>query len=86
MFKERREVIIIYIFLPCCIREAWDWFLYYRRGKVKIKVYKYGNTYRAWSSSGKVTVWNCYGSTPEQARKMAEFRMKQALEEIDFKK
>jgi hypothetical protein len=34
------------------------------------------------ASSGKVAVWNCYWSTPEQAREMAEFRMKQALEEI----
>lgn len=64
------------------INVAWDWFWYYRRGKVKYRVWNFGGTYQACASNGKMAVWNCYGSTPEKAKEMAEFRLKQAIAEF----
>lgn len=58
----------------------WDWFWYYRRGKVKYRIYDFGDTYMASASNAKRTVWNCYGSTPEAAKEMALWRLNQELE------
>ncbi|MEH7503303.1 hypothetical protein V7152_15040 [Neobacillus drentensis] len=59
----------------------WDWFWFYRRGKIRYRVWDLGFECRASASNGKFTVWNCYGSTPDQAIEVAKFRMKKALEE-----
>ena len=57
----------------------WDWFWYFRSGKVRYRVWDYGDSYNAMASNGQMTVYNCYGSTPEQAKEMAKFRLKEAL-------
>jgi hypothetical protein len=66
----------------CVMREFWDWFWYYRRGKIKYHVWGYDNSYTASANNGIVAVWNCEGSTPEAAKEMAAFRLKIALKEI----
>jgi hypothetical protein len=48
---------------------------------VAFHVLDYGNTYHAIASNGKITVWNCYGSTREAAKEMAAFKLKLALKE-----
>lgn len=55
----------------------WDWFWYYRKGKIKYNVYDFGDTYMATASNGKITVLNCYGSTEKSAKEMALFKLKQ---------
>jgi len=60
---------------------CWDWFWYFRRGKVKYQVLDLGDTYVANASDGKIAVWNCYGSTPETAKEMAQFHLRKAYEE-----
>jgi hypothetical protein len=62
------------------IRDIWDCFWYYRHGKVRFHVFDLGDSYNAFASNGNVAVWNCYGSTPEQAKEMAMYRLKQAME------
>ncbi|MEH7086698.1 hypothetical protein V7139_28815 [Neobacillus drentensis] len=59
----------------------WDWFWYHRRGKIKYRVWGFGIEFRAYASNGNLTIWNCYGSTPEAAKEMALFRFKLALSE-----
>jgi hypothetical protein len=61
--------------MPWWITEAWNWFCYYRRGKVKFYVWNYGDTYIASANNGKLSVWNCYGSTEETAKEMALYRL-----------
>ena len=56
----------------------WDWFRYFRRGKVKYKILDLGDTYKASASDGNIAVWNCFGSTPEAAKEMAEFQLRRA--------
>jgi hypothetical protein len=63
------------------IVDIWDWFWYYRRGKVRYHVFDFGNTYNVFASNGKLSVSNCYGSTPEAAKEMALYRLKEALAE-----
>jgi hypothetical protein len=69
------------IILPSWINEAWNWFWYYRRGKVRYHVWNSGDTFNASAHNGKVSVFNCYGSTPEAAKEMALYRLKEALAE-----
>ncbi|MBO0962397.1 hypothetical protein J1P26_22095 [Neobacillus sp. MM2021_6] len=71
----------IWLLLPWWVRESWYWLYYYRRGKIKYVVWDLGGRYKAAASNGRSTVINCYGSTPEQAREMATFRLKKATEE-----
>ncbi|MCM3585012.1 hypothetical protein M3182_04530 [Mesobacillus maritimus] len=54
----------------------WDWFWYFRRGKVKYRVFDLGGTFNATASNGKVAVWNCYGSSPEAAKAMAQYQLR----------
>lgn len=61
----------------------WDWFWYFRCGKVKYRVLYLGDTYKASASDGKIAVWNCYGSTPEAAKEMANFQLRRAYEESE---
>jgi hypothetical protein len=67
------------------IRVFLDWFWYYRRGKIKYRVFNIGDSYCASAHSRKISVWNCYGSTSEQALEVANYRMRVALEEINTK-
>lgn len=69
------------IILPWWIKNAWDWFWYYRRGKIRFYVWDLGDTYNVSASNGKMIVYNCYGSTPESAKEMALYRLKKALNE-----
>ncbi|MBY0099445.1 hypothetical protein [Mesobacillus maritimus] len=62
----------------------WDWFWYFRRGKVKYRVLDLGDSYEANASDGNIAVWNCYGSTPEAAKEMAEFQLRRAYEESEI--
>jgi hypothetical protein len=39
--------------------------------------------YQAWATDGKLTVYNCYGSTKEAAKEMALFRFHQVQDEKD---
>ncbi|MCM3671069.1 hypothetical protein M3181_19090 [Mesobacillus maritimus] len=61
----------------------WGWFWYFRRGKVRYRVFYFGDTYMACASNGKVSVWSCYGNTPEAAKEMAQFQLRRAYEEND---
>lgn len=65
--------------LPWWMNEAWDWFWYYRRGKVKFNVWDYGDTYNASAHTRKISVWNCYGGTPDAAKEMALYRLNRAI-------
>ncbi|CAH2714784.1 hypothetical protein BACCIP111895_01960 [Neobacillus rhizosphaerae] len=58
----------------------WDWFWYFRRGKIRYHVFDFGDTYNAMASDGKVAVFHCYGSTPEAAKEMAFYRMRRVYE------
>lgn len=60
----------------------WNWVRYYRKGKVIYDVFDYGNTFMAMASDGTVTVVNCYGSTKDDAKKMADWRLQKAKERI----
>jgi hypothetical protein len=68
------------------IVDLCDWLWYYRRGKIKYRVFSVGNSYNAFASNGNLTVWNCYGSTPEQAKEMARFKMKELSNRTDIEK
>jgi hypothetical protein len=65
--------------LPLWMSEFWDWFWYYRRGRIKYRVWDEGDSYSASASNGNLTVWNCYGSTSKQAKEMALFKLKAGL-------
>lgn len=67
--------------MPWWLSSFWDWFWYFRLGKIKYRVTYLGDTYRASASNGKTTIWNCYGSTPEKAKEMAHFHLKKVLSE-----
>ncbi len=54
----------------------WDWFWYYRRGKIKFTVYDFGDYYNVSASNGRLIVYNAYGSTIEEAKKMALWRLR----------
>lgn len=69
------------IIIPWWLNEFWDWFWYFRRGKVRYRVWNNGETYRASASNGRLTIWNCYGGTQEQALEIAKYRMKKATSE-----
>jgi hypothetical protein len=71
--------------LTSWLNDLWDWFWYYRRGKIKYKVWDYVYEYKAISSNGKIVVWNCYGSTPEKAKEMAQFKLNKAIVELGIK-
>ncbi|MDF2791846.1 MAG: hypothetical protein K0S80_4948 [Neobacillus sp.] len=68
------------------IIEFWDWFWFYRRGKVKYNVYGFGNEYNASASNEKISVHNCYGSTPEMAKEIALFRLNKAINREEVEK
>jgi hypothetical protein len=70
---------VVIMILPWWISEPWDWFWYYRLGRIKYQVFDFGNTYNVMASNGKITVSNCYGSTPEQAKELALYRLKEAI-------
>jgi hypothetical protein len=72
--------------LPWWISEPWDWFWYYRRGLIRYHVWDFGDTYNAMASNGKITVGNCYGGTPEAAKEMALYRLKEAIAEVPTEK
>lgn len=59
--------------------KLWDWFWWYRKGKIKYRVWDFGDTYNAMASNGVHTVFNCYGSTPKEAKEMALYRLNQTL-------
>jgi len=61
--------------------DIWDWLWYYRRGKIRYHVFSNGRSYNAFASNGNISVWNCYGSTKEQAKEMALFKLKKVMEE-----
>lgn len=64
------------------MQRFWNWFWYYRRGKVKYYVYRDDlDTYSAMASDGNTIVCNCYGSTPEAAKEIAKYRLTQANKE-----
>jgi phage-related protein len=65
------------------LRQLWDWLWIYRRGKIKIRVFKFGDSYEVMASDGTTSVWNCFGSTPEVAKEIARFRLKQTVKEHD---
>jgi hypothetical protein len=69
------------IIMPWWIKEAWNWFWYYRRGKIRYHVWNDGFTFNASVHNGKLSVCNCFGSTPEAAKEMALYRLKEALAE-----
>jgi hypothetical protein len=48
---------------------------------IVIDFYEQGDCYMAAASTKEYTVWNCYGSTKEQAQEMALFKLKHAMEE-----
>ncbi|MEH7342778.1 hypothetical protein V7122_02640 [Bacillus sp. JJ1532] len=54
----------------------WDWFWYYRRGKIKFHVIDQGDCFKVSACNGKETVWNCYGGTLEQAKEIALWRLR----------
>jgi hypothetical protein len=60
------------------LSEFWDWFWYFRRGKIKYRINDFSDTYTAMATDGKTAVWNCYGSTPESAREMALYKLRRA--------
>ncbi len=64
----------------------WDWFWYYRRGIVKYKVYGFGNEYNASASNERITVFNCYASTPEMAKEIALFKLQKAINSTEEEK
>ncbi|MEY2195745.1 hypothetical protein AB7942_23875 [Neobacillus sp. BF23-41] len=70
----------MYIVLPEWLRRSWDWFWYFRCGKIKYQVFVHGDEYRVMATDGRTAVWNCYGSTPEAAKEMALYRMRRAYE------
>ena len=49
---------------------------------IKVRILDYGDYYKASASTKDCSVWNCYGSTREQAKEMALFRLKKALAEV----
>lgn len=65
------------------ILDIWDWFWYYRRGKIKYWVTDFGDTFSCLASNGKLTVYNCYGSTPEHAKEMALYKLNSAMNRDD---
>ncbi|MBO0962458.1 hypothetical protein J1P26_22450 [Neobacillus sp. MM2021_6] len=69
------------IILPWWVIAFWDWFWYFRRGKIRYRVYNQGDTWKAMAVTKDMAIWNCYGGTREQALEMAKYRMKKALNE-----
>lgn len=65
------------------IKEFWDWFWYYRHGKVKYYVLDFGDTYYVSASNGKVASHNNYGSTPEMAKEIALFKLNIGVEKYN---
>lgn len=63
------------------ITAFFDWFWYYRKGKIKYRIFDFGDTYMASASNGKITVYNSYGSTVEAAKEMALWKLKQVIQE-----
>jgi hypothetical protein len=60
---------------------------YFKRKKVKVKVFPYGNeTYNAMAFDDKYGVSNCFGTTPEKAKEMALFRLKKCYEDENLPK
>lgn len=66
--------------IPSWIRIFFDWFRYYRKGKIKYEVYKLQDIYVASASNGEITVLNCIGNTPEEAKEIANFKLLVAIE------
>lgn len=62
--------------------KVWDWFWSYRKGKIKYRVWDFGDSYNAMASNGINTVFICYGSTPKDAKEMALYRLNQNLIKI----
>lgn len=58
------------------ILDIWDCLWYYSRGKVKTRVFYYGDGMYAFASNGFMSVYNCYGSTSETAKEMALYRLR----------
>ncbi|MEH7157489.1 hypothetical protein [Neobacillus drentensis] len=48
---------------------------------IVIDFFDYGDGYMAAATSRSCSVWNCYGSTKEQAQEMALFKLKKAMEQ-----
>ncbi len=61
------------------LHECWDWFWYYRRGKIKYKIWNEGTMYNITASNGKMTCYNCRGTTIERAKEMALYRLNMAM-------
>jgi hypothetical protein len=68
------------------IVDLWDYLRYYRRGKIKFRVFDIGNKYNASASNGNLTVWNNYGSTPAQTKEMALFKLKSGINRVEKEK
>lgn len=45
-------------------------------GMIKFHILNCGDYFKVSASDGKSTVWNCYGSTLEEAKKIALWRLK----------
>lgn len=58
------------------VHSIWDWFWYYRKGKIKFYIFNNGEQYNVVACNGKTTVYNCYGSTIEQAKELAMWRLR----------
>lgn len=68
--------------LKANLHAKWEWFRYYRHGKIKFHVLDFGDYYKANASNGEITVWNCYGSTKKAAKELASYRLQKAIDEF----
>ncbi|QVY60915.1 hypothetical protein [Cytobacillus gottheilii] len=55
--------------------EFWNWFWFYRKGKVKFRVFIIDDMYNVSAETKNRSVHNCYGTTLEIAKQIAMFRL-----------
>jgi hypothetical protein len=56
--------------------EMW---LFKKDDHIKVRVFDFGDSYMAMASTKNYSVLNCYGTTRENAKEMALFKLKTAL-------
>jgi hypothetical protein len=56
-------------------------FLFRRKNRVKVTVFKDGDGYNAMATDNKLGVYNCYGSTEEAAKEIALYKFRKFQEE-----
>jgi hypothetical protein len=54
---------------------------FWKKNRIKVKVYECNDGYDAMATDGERSVWNCYGSTKEVAKKMPLYRLQKFQEE-----